>query len=91
MNADRPHERAELELTFWHGLILNFVIPGCVSKSAIADLDAQARNPYTPMVVMDSGLAPSGRALREPVIAPRNDDLGGFHAPPRIFLCILPP
>jgi hypothetical protein len=31
VNTDRPHERAELELTLWHCLILNLVIPGCAS------------------------------------------------------------
>src|SRR3954447_8846805 len=32
VDADRPHERAELELTFCHCCILNFVIPGCASS-----------------------------------------------------------
>src|SRR5258708_12815058 len=47
-----------------------------LSKSATADLDAQAPESILPVVVMDSGLArslSSGRALRGPVGAPRND------------------
>src|SRR5258708_16395609 len=47
-----------------------------LSKSATADLDAQAPESILPAVVMDSGLArslSSGRALRGPVGAPRND------------------
>jgi hypothetical protein len=35
-------------------------------------LDGQTRNPD---VLLDSGFAPSGRALRGPVAAPRNNDL----------------
>jgi hypothetical protein len=53
---------------------------------------AQARNPYPPIVVMDSGLArslSSGRASRGPVGAPRNDEKAGI-APGLLYrYCVL--
>src|SRR6267378_803774 len=61
-----------------HGCKLLLVIPGCatrtrvysssalsLSKSATADLDAQARNP-DPSTLLDSGFALSGAHSRDP-------------------------